>query len=153
VKIISVSVIGDGKPKAIVSIDRPIQFVVEFETLNSGLELSVSFHLVHPTAGIVFTTANFASASVGGDEWIGKKFPKGQFRSTCTLPGNFLNDGTFLVNVVILRSVRETEVFLPEVLQFTAEDTGGMRKEFKGHWVGTVRPLLPWKTELLVKTA
>jgi lipopolysaccharide transport system ATP-binding protein len=152
VRIRSVRVVGDGETRSIVSIDRPIHFEVEFETLVAGLDLSVSFHLVHPSAGDVLSTANFPSATLGRDEWSDKAFPVGTFRSTCTLPGNFLNDGLFLVNVAIMRSTRETEIFVREALQFAAQDTGGMRKEYTGHWIGIVRPRLQWKTECLSNT-
>jgi len=146
VKLISVKVVGDGEAKATVSIDRPISFEVEFESLVPGHDWSVSFHVVHPSAGEVLSTANFPSACLGVDEWAGKTFPVGRFRSVCTLPANFLNEGIFLLNVAIMKSVRDTEVFVREVLQFTAQETGGMRREYTGHWIGVVRPRLEWAT-------
>jgi lipopolysaccharide transport system ATP-binding protein len=149
VKIRSVKVVGDGETKAVLSIDRPINFEVEFETFVPGLDLSVSLHLVHPSAGDILSTANFPSASLGIDEWAGRTFPVGRFRSVCTLPANFLNEGMFLLNVAIMRSVRDTEVFIREVLQFTAQETGGMRKEYTGQWIGVVRPRFAWQTEKL----
>ncbi len=147
VRILSVRVIGDGETRSIVSIDRPIHFEVDFETLLEGLSLYVSIHIVHLSGGDVLSTANFPSASLETDAWSTKSFPRGRFRSRCTLPANLLNDGAFLINVAIMRSTRETEIFVREVIQFTAQDTGGMRREYTGHWIGVVRPRLGWKTE------
>jgi hypothetical protein len=144
-------VMGDGEPKGVVSIDRPIEFAVDFETLVLGLELSVRFHIIFPAAGDVLSAVNSESASTGQDVWAGKVFPKGRFRSTCVFPANSLNEGTFLVNVAIILWGRVMEIFLREVLQFTAQDTEGMRKEYMGLWIGVVRPRLPWETELLAE--
>ena len=35
------------------------------------------------------------------------------------------------------------------VLSFNVHDTGEMRKEFLGSWIGVVRPRLYWHTEQL----
>lgn len=149
VRIRSVRVVSEGEIKSAVSIDRPITFEVDFETLVPGIDWSVSLHVIHPSAGDVLSTANFPSATLGPDEWSNRTYPLGRFRSRCTLPSNFLNEGIFLINVAIMKSVAETEVFVREILQFTAQDTGGMRKEYTGQWIGIVRPRLAWKTELL----
>jgi lipopolysaccharide transport system ATP-binding protein len=146
IRICSVRVMGDGEAKASVSIDRPISFEIEFESLVAGVDWSVSLHLVHPSAGEVLSTANFPSACLGIDDWAGRTFPAGKFRSICTLPANFLNEGIFLLNVAVMKSVRDTEVFLREVIQFTVQETGGMRKEYTGQWIGIVRPRLQWNT-------
>jgi len=146
VRLRSVRVVDDDGVKSTISIDRPINFEIEFETLVPDTDWFVSLHIVHPSAGDVLSTANFASACLGADPWSGRTFPRGRFKSICTLPANFLNEGTFLLNVAIMKSTRETEVFVREALQFTAQDTGGMRKEYTGHWIGVVRPRLQWET-------
>jgi len=42
-----------------------------------------------------------------------------------------------------------TQVLVPDALQFEVADTSDMRKEFQGNWFGVVRPKLAWKTERL----
>lgn len=151
-RIRAVRVLGDGEVKSIVSIDRPISFEIEFETFVSDVEWSLSLHVLHPSAGDVLSTANFPSASLG-DPWADRSYPRGRYKSICTLPANFLNEGTYLINAAIMKSARETEVFVREALQFTAQDTGGMRKEYTGHWIGVVRPRLEWQTAPLALNA
>jgi lipopolysaccharide transport system ATP-binding protein len=148
VRIRGVRVLGDGEMKATVSIDRPIQFEIEYETLTPDLPLSTHVHLLHTAGGEVLSTVNFKSASLGPDPWAGQKFPTGRYKSVCTLPSNFLNEGKYLINVAIMVGVgtHDTEVFLPDILQFNAIDTGGMRKEFSGSWLGVVRPRFHWNT-------
>jgi lipopolysaccharide transport system ATP-binding protein len=147
VRIRGVRVVGDGEAKSTVSIDRPVRFEVTFETLVPDLDVSVHFHLLHPSAGDVLSTANFPSATTGGDKWAGKPWPQGTFKSTVTVPANFLNEGTYFLNVAIMLAARETEVFVREVLQFSAQDTGAMRREYTGYWIGVVRPRFDWQTE------
>ena len=65
----------------------------------------------------------------------------------CTLPGNFLNEGLYSINIIVLSDVYNTELFEREVISFTVNDTGAMRKEYGGHWLGVVRPRLAWQTE------
>ena len=63
------------------------------------------------------------------------------------MPANFLNDGLYSVNVLVLNRVRVQEVFAREVIRFSVHDTGAMRAEFGGRWIGVVRPRLGWRTD------
>ena len=81
------------------------------------------------------------------DEWFDKPHPVGLYRTVCTLPGNFLNEGLYSINVIVLSDVYNTEIFKGEVISFTVNDTGAMRKEYGGGWGGVVRPRLAWQTE------
>jgi len=83
------------------------------------------------------------------DEWFGKAHPIGLFRTRCTLPGNFLNEGRYSINAIVLTNVTNAEVYAREVISFIVHDTGAMRKEYGGGWVGVVRPKLAWRTQYL----
>jgi len=37
----------------------------------------------------------------------------------------------------------------PEIIGFSAQDTGEMRKQYLGGWIGLVRPKLAWRTTQL----
>jgi len=37
----------------------------------------------------------------------------------------------------------------PEIIGFSAQDTGEMRKQYLGGWIGLVRPKLAWQTTQL----
>jgi lipopolysaccharide transport system ATP-binding protein len=98
---------------------------------------------------VVLSSANFHSANLVRDEWFGKPHPAGRFRVTCTLPGNFLNEGTYSINVVVLSNVARVEIFEKDAISFSVHDTGAMRKEWGGEWIGSVRPRLAWHTTYL----
>ena len=83
-----------------------------------------------------------------GDDWFDKPHPVGMFKTTCTIPANFLNEGSYSINAIILTDVTHAEVAVKEVLSFTVHETGTMRKEFTGQWIGSIRPRLAWQTKL-----
>lgn len=135
-----------GRTVGEVSIDQGFEVEIEFETLRPDLEMSTSLHLTHAIGGDVLSTANFPSATVGRDEWFGRKFPLGVFRATCTFPGNLLNEGNYALNVVLLSRVSQIEVLERDAIRFNAFDEGAMRREWGGGWIGVVRPRLAWHT-------
>jgi len=97
---------------------------------------------------IVFNTINFKSANLIVDEWAGKHYPEGIYRSTCTIPGNFMNDGNYSIDAIIVTSEANfIELAKLNILSFTVRETGEMRAEFTGIWLGTVRPKLAWTTQ------
>lgn len=147
VRLHSVRIVSDGEVTSDVSIEKPVLIEFEFWNFRRDAELCTSIHLLDKMGVQVLSSANFPSASVTRDEWFGKPYPVGMFRATCSVPGNFLNEGLYAVNVLVLSQVNRIELFAREVIGFTVHDTGAMRAEWGGGWIGVVRPRLAWKTE------
>ena len=142
----SVRIISNGQTTAEVAIDQPVQIEITFWNLRPGSQLSTSIHLLDKLGVEVLASANFPSASLAPDPWFGKPFPAGLFKAVCTLPANFLNDGLYSLNVLVLNRVRVQEVFARDAIRFNVHDTGAMRAEFGGRWIGVIRPRLAWHT-------
>jgi lipopolysaccharide transport system ATP-binding protein len=149
VRLLAVCVLSRGRASQEVMIDEPVEVQIEYETQREGLELSTSLHVLHSVGGEVLSTANFPSATLGRDEWFGKRLPKGRFRSNCIFPANFFNEGTYALNVILLNRARSIELFEREVIAFHVRETGAMRAEWTGDWIGVVRPRFAWRTEHL----
>jgi lipopolysaccharide transport system ATP-binding protein len=149
VRLAAVRVFCNGQITGDVDIDRDIDIQIEFDNLKHGAPLSCSIHLNDQLGNVVLSSANFHSANLVRDEWFGKPHPAGRFRVTCTLPGNFLNEGTYSINVVLLSNVARMEIFEKDAISFSVHDTGAMRKEWGGEWIGSVRPRLAWRTTYL----
>jgi lipopolysaccharide transport system ATP-binding protein len=132
-----------------IPIDEDFQLEVDYWNDVEGLPLNVSFHLVDRVGGVVLATANLPSANLVVDPWASRSFPKGLYRSACTIPKNFLNEGQFSVRAAIVSDVHKIEFLTGDVLSFTIHDTGEMRKEYGGGWIGVVRPKLAWQTKKL----
>jgi len=149
VRLLAVRILSNGSPSADVDIDKPFQVQISFRNYKEGNYLSASLHIVNQSGVAVLATANFHSANLVRDDWFGRPFPAGDYQTVCTIPGNFLNDGGYSINVVLLSNVARVEMFAENILQFSVHDTGAMRKEWGGHWIGVVRPRLAWETSSL----
>lgn len=149
VRLSAVRLISGGECTTEMDIQKDIQVEVEFTTLKSDAHLGVGMHLFDKLGVTVLASANFHSVNLGHDEWFGRPFPIGSFRTVCTIPGNFLNEGRYTLTVLVLNQITRLEAYAPEILSFIVHDTGAMRAEFGGTWVGVVRPKLAWETSLL----
>lgn len=133
-----------------VDIDRPICISIEFEVLQEDAMVTVSLRLKDESAVNILWTANAPSMSQRPDPLFGKPLPKGIYRSTCTLPSNFLNDSRYFISLVLGEKPGDAEIELDSVLSFVVHDTGAMRKEYAGSWAGPIiRPRLDWNSQSL----
>lgn len=149
VRLRSLRILSEGRTTGELPIDRPIVFQVVFETLKPGLRISTGLHVVHPVKGDVLSTANFPSASLVRDPTFGQDLPTGIYCASCTLPESFLNEGEYSLNVVLFQNATSVAVFEQDVLRFRVFETGAMRGEWSGVWIGVVRPRLEWKTKVV----
>lgn len=147
-RIRSVRVLQGDAPEATseVLISEDVAIAVEYEVLEDGARLYAALHLKTSTDVFVLATQNQASVSLNPDEWYSKQHPRGLYRSVCTIPGNFLNEGGYTVTGIIGAVPCNTIAMSPPI-SFTVHDTGEMRKEYYGSWAGpVVRPRLDWRT-------
>lgn len=110
----------------------------------------VSIHLYNSVGVCVLTSGNTPSVCITPDPWYSRHYPRGLFRTSCTIPGFLLNEGLHCVTVYINeRTAYDNIVLIRDVLSFNVRDTGEMRKEYTGPWLGAVRPRLYWQTSQL----
>jgi lipopolysaccharide transport system ATP-binding protein len=149
VRLHSVRIISAGEMTADVDVREDVHIQIEFWNLKEGTRVTTSVHLLDKTGVPVLASANLQSANLVADEWFDRPHPKGLYRAVCTIPGNFLNEGMYTINAFALTDVTRIEAAANEVVSFTVHDTGAMRKEYGGTWIGVVRPKLAWQTVYL----
>jgi len=132
-----------------IEISEDIYIQIEFWNFEPDLHICTSIHVLDKMGVYVLASANMHSANLLVDRWFGKPHPIGLYRTVCKLPKNFLNEGMYSINAFVLTDVVNIEVRVDEVISFTVHDTGEMRKEYSGGWIGVVRPKLAWQTDLL----
>ena len=118
-------------------------FEVEFEYRNSkeNCRLNLSM-LVHNEDNVCV----FNTTTCNERRWDGLAFPKGVFRSSCSIPADLLNDGVYRVSVLF---VEDTSVVIGgqnDLLEFKVHDDHSERGKWYGKWVGVTRPRLQWDT-------
>jgi lipopolysaccharide transport system ATP-binding protein len=133
-----------------VSENLPIdeEFYLEIDLFNckDGNYLTSNFQLFHRNGVGVLSTGNWASATSNIDAYAGAAYKKGFYKSRVLMPANFLNEGTYFVNALVLQDASIIRVFVDEAVSFNIVDTGEMRKEYTDEWLGVVRPKLEWHT-------
>ncbi len=137
-----------------VDIDCEIILQVKYEILQDDVQNCVQIHLKDETGVFVFSTANAPSMNLDRDEWYARPHARGRYKSECRIPPNFLNDTRYFVSVIFGPEIGNPSLRLESALSFVVHDTGAMRKEYIGSWVGPViRPRLAWKTQKIVSAA
>lgn len=147
VRLKAVRVVSGGVVTGEVDIAKEFQIEIDYWNLEPNSRRLVSIHL-HTSMGVcVLTSANSASACLVPDPWYSRHYPRGMFRTSCTIPGLLLNDDIHSISLYINEmTATDNIIVLRDILTFTVQDTGAMRKEYTGKWIGAVRPRLHWRT-------
>jgi lipopolysaccharide transport system ATP-binding protein len=133
-----------------VDIAKESRIEIDYWNLEANSRRLVSIHLYNSKGVCVLTSANLPSVCLTPDPWYSRRYPIGIFRTSCTIPGCFLNDGIHSVHLYINETgARDNILLVRDVLTFMVQDTGVMREEYAGPWLGTVRPRLHWHTTQL----
>jgi len=145
VRLRSVSVIAeDGIPSATVDIRRPVTLEMSYEVLLRGYIPAPNFRLYNEEGVCVFITFDT------DPEWRRRTKPVGRYVSRVTIPGNFLSEGTLIVDAAISTMdpatvhALERDAVAFQVIDSTDGDS--TRGDYGGTVPGIVRPLLPWQT-------
>jgi lipopolysaccharide transport system ATP-binding protein len=133
-------------PTADVDISRDVVVEIDYWVGRAGEKLYTAIWLRDAAGAAVLSSVNHRSVALAVDAWNLRPHPVGLYRSRCTIPGNFLNEGIYSIAAIIGRNMSETQVLQDYAVSFQVHDTGEMRREYSGHWIGTVRPKLAWET-------
>jgi len=150
-KLYAVRILQDGieGPTEDVDISKEVVIQITYRILQEGMSLYSAIWLRDKMGIDVLASANSDFVSLTKDSWYGRPHPHGLFQSVCRIPGNFLNEGRYSVTAIVGKVPNVTLILEEDVISFNVHDTGEMRKEFYGTWIGVVRPKLAWNTECL----
>ena len=130
-------------------ISKEVIIEITYRNLREGAFLHSGIWLKDHLGTFVLASSNHKSIALEEDPWYGRPYPVGLFQSVCRIPGNFLNEGMYSIAAIIGKG-NDAQVLEDYVLSFNVHDTGEMRKEYLGPWVGPViRPRLAWHTDYL----
>lgn len=132
-KIISVELIPHlPNPTEPIDIRTPLTVKFKFYNLNDQIHLSTNLVLFSLTGDCIFDVP-----STGGE------FKKGVIEGECTIPGKFLNDGSYYFSLYFLKDSSRSIFEYEECLHFDVED---FRENIHWYdkWVGAVRPHFPF---------
>ena len=146
-----VQVVQDEAVQGLIEIDKPLRIDIDLHNDVPGSRLDVALSLHDYLGTTVFVTGNAPQGNLGTSEWYDQPHPVGDFRYSCTVPGNFLNDGRYDVTVWARRTTHGREEFrLEDAVAFDVVETGRMLPAgFTGKWAGVVRVPLEWRSVML----
>jgi len=124
-----------------IDVRTPIDFRFEFWNMEEGANLNLSLHLYTFTGECIFNVGTQSES-----------FGKGLVTGTCHIPGNFLNDGSYVVSMMIVKDTSTVLYNMEEALVFDIEDYRE-NVTWYGKWPGYIRPQLNFsirQTEHLV---
>jgi lipopolysaccharide transport system ATP-binding protein len=147
VRLLAARLVGDQPGSATMDIRRPFSLECDFEVLTDRYPLHPNFHLYNEESACVFVSSDGFMKEA--------QLPRapGVYRSTVTIPGNFMSEGMFSIDFAI-STLDPVIVHVVErgLFSFSVHDPGegdSARGTFAGPMPGAVRPMLPWKTERL----
>lgn len=124
-----------------IDVRTPMNFQFEFWNMEEGANLNLSMHLYTFTGECIF--------NVGTES---QQFGKGLVIGVCEIPGHFLNDGSYVVSMMIVKDTSTVVYNMEEALIFDIEDYRE-NVTWYGKWPGYIRPKLNFsirQTEHLV---
>jgi lipopolysaccharide transport system ATP-binding protein len=136
----------EGRTSESIDIRHPVGIDIVYEVLQSGVTLTPKIDLFSDAGVHLF------SAHDVGDQWRYRSRPTGEYVSTAWIPGNFLSEGNFMVNVSVMSHTPSTTLHVQtgnvvtfQVVDYHAKDSA--RGDYVGPIGGVLRPLLNWTTE------
>ncbi len=118
-----------------IDIRTPMQVQVEFwNQIENDAILNISIHVMAFTGECVFNSGSQPQS-----------FAKGLVSATLYIPGNFLNDGSYIVSVMIVRDTSTILYQMSDALSFDIEDYRESESSWHGKWPGYVRPNFEFK--------
>ncbi len=113
----------------------PLTVKFKFWNLIDDVSLSIGLHLF-----------SYGGECIFDNQSPSMNFEKGLIEGECTIPGNFLNDGSYFISLVINRDTSIQLFYFEECMAFDLEDFRGDIKWY-GKWMGAVRPRFPFRIE------
>lgn len=136
-----------GETNSAMDIRRPIGIEMTYEVSDKGKILVPNFHFYNEQGACIFISHDWS------EPWRRTPRPKGIYRSTAWIPGNFLAEGHVFVTVVVSTYQPLTVHFSePDAVVFNVIDSldgDSARGDYAGILPGIVRPILDWETKIV----
>lgn len=141
-----IALVGKNGSSSSFGLDEDIFCEIEYEVLKETTAVP-SIHLLNKYGECIFASFNSDSANLKHDQYSDKVLPKGIYKVNCAIPKFFLNDTQYSINAFLSTDISfQNMTVAEEILTFEVHETGNMRQEYIGSWIGQIRPKLEWNT-------
>ena len=115
------------------TVNDPFNLHFEFWNTLNDVDLNVSVHLYASTGECIFNIGNQPA-----------RFNEGIVSADIAIPGNFLNDGSYYLSIMVVKNSSIVLVNFEELFEFEIADYRE-NTTWYGKWPGYVRPNFPVK--------
>ena len=133
-----------GTASDVITVRTPIALEFDFYNYEPDARLHLSLHLYDDDGLDVFNTFPTSES-----DWYLRPHAVGMHRSTCHIPGDLLNNGTYSVELFVVKDRGQPIYHHNGLLSFEVQDSAELRGGWHGDWAGVVRPNLHWTTQCL----
>jgi lipopolysaccharide transport system ATP-binding protein len=137
VRLRSVRVIAQTDPGEPITVHTPLRIEFIYRNYIANAVLNVSMLLNNLEEVCVFNVGSGFAC-----------LPAGLIRHTLEIPGDFLNVGSYYVNMIIVKDASVGILFQNNVVAFDVAE-GKVEGNWYGNRPGAVRPKLKWETEVV----
>jgi lipopolysaccharide transport system ATP-binding protein len=132
VRVKSVRLVPDlDDPATPIDVRTRLSLEFEFWNYDDGIDLVTGIHLFTQSSECIFDVSSKS-----------KTYSKGLIKGTCTIPGSFLNDGSYYISIIFVKGTSVEVFYLNECISFDVEDYRE-NTNWYGKWMGYVRPDFP----------
>jgi len=134
----------DGATISAIDIRHPVGVEITYDVLEGGYVLVPNVHFSNEARLHLFAVLDLEP------EWQGRPKSVGRYVSTAWIPGNFLAEGTLIVDALISTlapvDVHAIAKDVVTIRVFDPMSAGSARGDYTGPFPGVVRPLVRWNT-------
>jgi lipopolysaccharide transport system ATP-binding protein len=146
IRIHRVTILQDtDKPYSPIEMGVAFRIIVEYWNLVEGTTLILNL--------VLFTTDGapvFESVTTEDPDWSARPHQRGLFRSTCFVPGDLVNAGNFMIQLIFFDDKLLQLFDFTEAAIVSVHDTTPRSKlAYYGRFVGSIHPKLKWNTTLI----
>jgi lipopolysaccharide transport system ATP-binding protein len=128
-----------GEPSAWLEMEHPFTVQIEYEILSPQAGMRTGFWMYTLEGVLIFVAGDSEDPS-----WRGIRRPAGLYRSSCIIPGMFLNSGRYSISVAA--DIQGSEMLFLEhhVISFHIEHTGCTTLDGASRSPGILCPSFDW---------
>jgi lipopolysaccharide transport system ATP-binding protein len=126
----------------VITMETPLSIEIEFWNRQPGIDLAFTIHVINEEHVVAFSSSSEVSP-----EWGHGPFPVGLFKTTCHVPGNWLNSGVYKLTVFVVEDLWKELSQHREIVSFEVLDLKDRpRGYYMGKEPGVFFPVLDWTT-------
>lgn len=125
----------------LIDTDTPFQIEICFTVTREGASIGLNLIAHDGDNNCVFGSINNHETN-----WYGQSMPKGKYKSICSIPKHFFNNGLYSIGVVLFGKGYSSQVSKSELLVMEIQDGKEVRGDYFGAYASITRPLFEWTT-------